>query len=67
MSKRPCLTQSSSSSSKPPGRSVRRAARRIIYKGANHGFHNDTTPGYDDAAAKLAWRRTLEWFGKYLS
>lgn len=39
----------------------------FIYKGANHGFHNDTTPRYDDAAARLAWQRTLEWFGKYLS
>ena len=39
----------------------------FIYKGANHGFHNDTTPRYDDAAAKLAWQRTLEWFSKHLS
>jgi carboxymethylenebutenolidase len=39
----------------------------FVYKGANHGFHNDTTPRYDDAAAKLAWQRTLEWFSKYLS
>jgi carboxymethylenebutenolidase len=37
-----------------------------VYKGANHGFHNDTTPRYDDAAAKLAWQRTLDWFNKYL-
>ena len=37
-----------------------------VYKGANHGFHNDTTPRYDEAAAKLAWRRTLDWFNKYL-
>jgi carboxymethylenebutenolidase len=37
-----------------------------IYKGANHGFHNDTTPRYDEAAAKEAWDRTLAWFGKYL-
>ena len=37
-----------------------------VYPGTNHGFHNDTTPRYDDAAAKLAWKRTLEWFGKYL-
>jgi len=37
-----------------------------IYKGANHGFHNDTTPRYDEAAAKEAWQRTLDWFGKYL-
>jgi carboxymethylenebutenolidase len=37
-----------------------------VYAGANHGFHNDTTPRYDEAAAKLAWQRTLEWFNKYL-
>ncbi|MBI3894625.1 MAG: dienelactone hydrolase family protein [Acidobacteria bacterium] len=37
-----------------------------IYAGANHGFHNDTTPRYDEAAAKLAWERTLEHFNKYL-
>jgi carboxymethylenebutenolidase len=37
-----------------------------VYKGANHGFHNDTTPRYDEAAAKLAWQRTLDWFNKYL-
>jgi len=37
-----------------------------IYKAANHGFHNDTTPRYDEAAAKEAWQRTLDWFGKYL-
>ena len=37
-----------------------------IYKGANHGFHNDTTPRYDEAAAKEAWQRTLDWFKKYL-
>jgi carboxymethylenebutenolidase len=37
-----------------------------VYVGANHGFHNDTTPRYDDAAAKLAWERTLQWFNKYL-
>lgn len=38
-----------------------------IYPGVNHGFHNDSTPRYDEAAAKLAWDRTLGWFGKYLS
>jgi carboxymethylenebutenolidase len=37
-----------------------------IYKGANHGFHNDTTPRYDEAAAKEAWGHTLDWFDKYL-
>jgi carboxymethylenebutenolidase len=37
-----------------------------IYKAANHGFHNDTTPRYDEAAAKEAWQHTLDWFNKYL-
>jgi carboxymethylenebutenolidase len=37
-----------------------------IYDGANHGFHNDTTPRYDKAAATLAWDRTLEFFNKNL-
>lgn len=37
-----------------------------VYEGANHGFHNDTTPRYDEAAAKLAWQRTIDFFDKYL-
>jgi carboxymethylenebutenolidase len=37
-----------------------------FYEGANHGFHNDTTPRYDEDAAKLAWQRTLDFFSKYL-
>ena len=37
-----------------------------IYAGVNHGFHNDTTPRYDEAAAKLAWSRTLECFRQNL-
>jgi carboxymethylenebutenolidase len=37
-----------------------------IYAGANHGFHNDTTPRYDEAAAKLAWQRTLGWLSTYV-
>ncbi|HEY1122430.1 MAG TPA: dienelactone hydrolase family protein [Haloferula sp.] len=36
----------------------------FIYPGVNHGFHNDTTPRYDEAAAKLAWERTVEFFKK---
>lgn len=38
-----------------------------VYEGVNHGFHNDTTPRYDKAAAELAWQRTIAWFQKYLS
>jgi carboxymethylenebutenolidase len=37
-----------------------------VYEGANHGFHNDTTPRYDEAAATLAWQRTLDFFNQYL-
>lgn len=33
-----------------------------IYPDVNHGFHNDTTPRYDEAAAKLAWTRTIDFF-----
>ncbi|MCC1492047.1 YghX family hydrolase [Cognatishimia sp. F0-27] len=38
-----------------------------IYEGANHGFHNDSTPRYDEAMAKLAWDRTIGWFNTYLT
>lgn len=37
-----------------------------IYEGVNHGFHNDSTPRYDRAAAELAWERTLAHFAKHL-
>lgn len=38
-----------------------------VYPGVNHGFHNDSTPRYDEAAAKLAWERTIAWFKRYLA
>jgi carboxymethylenebutenolidase len=38
----------------------------FIYEGANHGFHNDTTPRYDKAAAELAWKRTIDFFKENL-
>jgi len=38
-----------------------------IYPDVNHGFHNDSTPRYDEAAAELAWSRTIDWFNQYLS
>lgn len=38
-----------------------------FYPGVNHGFHNDTTPRYDQAAAELAWSRTLEFFRAHLA
>ena len=37
-----------------------------FYPGTQHGFHNDTTPRYDEAAAKLAWSRTLDFFKQHL-
>ena len=37
-----------------------------MYPGVNHGFHNDTTPRYDEAAAKLAWERTISFFNETL-
>jgi carboxymethylenebutenolidase len=36
------------------------------YPGTQHGFNNDTTPRYDEAAAKLAWQRTVDFFNKEL-
>ena len=44
----------------------KKAYTLYMYEGKQHGFHNDTTPRYDEAAARLAWSRTLEWFNKYL-
>ncbi|MFK7843931.1 MAG: dienelactone hydrolase family protein [Rhodothermales bacterium] len=35
-----------------------------VYPGADHGFHNDTTPRYNEEAAKLAWQRTLDFFNE---
>jgi carboxymethylenebutenolidase len=37
-----------------------------IYPKAQHGFHNDTTPRYDEAAAKDSWTRAVAWFDKYV-
>lgn len=38
----------------------------FIYPGVQHGFNNDTTPRYDEAAAKLAWQRTVSFFNTHL-
>lgn len=38
-----------------------------FYPDVNHGFHNNTTPRYDEAAATLAWERTIAFFKKHLS
>lgn len=40
--------------------------KAYIYEGANHGFHNDSTPRYDPEDAELAWSRTIDWFKRYL-
>ena len=39
----------------------------FIYPGANHGFHNDSTPRYDVVAAELAWERTIAHFKAHLA
>ncbi|QDT04130.1 Carboxymethylenebutenolidase [Rubripirellula lacrimiformis] len=39
----------------------------FVYEDVNHGFHNDTTPRYDAAAAKLAWQRTIAFFRRTLT
>ena len=39
---------------------------RHLYPGTQHGFHNDTTPRYDAAAAKLAWERTIAFFNAHV-
>jgi carboxymethylenebutenolidase len=41
--------------------------KAYIYPNVNHGFHNDTTPRYDKAAAELAWQRTIDFFREKLS
>ncbi|AOW18789.1 dienelactone hydrolase [Polaribacter vadi] len=38
-----------------------------FYPNVNHGFHNNTTPRFDKAAADLSWKRTIEFFNKHLS
>ena len=40
---------------------------RFLYPGTQHGFHNDTTPRFDAAAAKQAWERTVSFFKKFLA
>lgn len=39
----------------------------FIYPDVNHGFHNDTTPRYDQPAAELAWQRTIDFFKEHLT
>ncbi|MCL4167761.1 UNVERIFIED_CONTAM: hypothetical protein GTU68_007420, partial [Idotea baltica] len=40
---------------------------RHLYAGTNHGFHNNSTTRYDEAAAALAWQRMVEFFNQHLS
>src|SRR3954469_18858267 len=40
---------------------------KYIYPGTQHGFHNNSTPRYQEAAAKLAWERTVAFFKKNLA
>lgn len=40
--------------------------RMHMYPGVNHGFHNDTTPRYDEKAAELSWQRTVAFFREHL-
>jgi carboxymethylenebutenolidase len=39
---------------------------RHVYPGTRHGFHNNSTPRYNEAAAKLAWERTISFFREHL-
>ena len=48
-------------------RTAGKNARSFVYPDTQHGFHNDTTPRYDKAAAELAWQRTVEFFKQHLS
>jgi carboxymethylenebutenolidase len=48
---------------------LRKAGAKVeayVYPGTQHGFHNETTPRYEEKAAKLAWSRALAWFKQYL-
>jgi carboxymethylenebutenolidase len=45
----------------------KKAYETFIYPDVNHGFHNDTTPRFDEATAKLSWDRTIEFFKKNLN
>jgi carboxymethylenebutenolidase len=40
--------------------------KAYVYPDVNHGFHNDSTPRYDKAAAELAWKRTIDFFKEKL-
>ena len=48
-------------------KAARVAHQMHIYPGTQHGFHNNSTPRYNEAAAKLAWERTVAFFRKNLA
>ena len=41
--------------------------QKYTYEGVQHGFHNNSTPRYNEAAADLAWERTLAFFKEHLA
>ena len=74
-SRRHCCstTRNSIDGSMPVGLPTRKALKAAgvqytayMYAGVNHGFHNDTTPRYDESAAKLAWKRTIDFLNATL-
>lgn len=40
---------------------------RHVYSGTGHGFHNNSTPRYNEEAANLAWSRMIDFFNQHLS
>ena len=61
-----------SASTKPPAyeaalKAAGKPYEAYIYPGTHHGFHNDSTPRYDEPAAELAWQRTIARFQRHLS
>jgi carboxymethylenebutenolidase len=44
----------------------KKSYQAYVYPDVNHGFHNDTTPRFDEEAAKLAWQRTIDFFKEKL-
>ena len=68
---RPSREKSSSASTRWPAYEAALRAAKVRYQEytyphTQHGFHNDTTPRYDEAAAKLAWARTIAFFNANL-
>ncbi|HLV28480.1 MAG TPA: dienelactone hydrolase family protein [Burkholderiaceae bacterium] len=49
------------------GSDAAKASEFVIYPGASHAFHADYRASYQEDAAKDGWKRTLDWFGKYLA